>query len=347
MKFRFWLNILTFVLLALVVIFGWNEIVLAFGVMGRANWWILSIMIPAQIFSYYAVGEIIFAYLRSKGNLKTASRWEMARMALELNFVNHIIPSGGVAGFSYLGWVLNRHGVRAGRATMAQIVRFALSFISFVIILAVAVIFLLFDQQINKITLIISVIMILAVIVGSIFLVYIIGNRRRLTKFANWLTNTVNKIVRKLTHGKKRKVVKFQVIEDFFEELHQDYLEIVREKNILIVPFLWTILVHVLDVVLILIAFASLGSWVNPATLYVAFGLSSIVSSFSGMLGGTGVYEAVMVSYLASAGVSADIAIAGTLLARVILLAGTIIFGYFFYQLTINKYGKAPKPTSV
>ena len=84
----------------------------------------------------------------------------------------------------------------------------------------------------------------------------------------------------------------------------------------------------------------SLSTWVNPAILFIAYGLSSIVSSFSGTLGGTGVYEAIMVTFLASAGVTASVAIAGTLLARVILLAGTILFGYIFYQLTINKYGK-------
>jgi hypothetical protein len=49
-----------------------------------------------------------------------------------------------------------------------------------------------------------------------------------------------------------------------------------------------------------------------------------------------------MIAFLASAGVPADIAIAGTLVARVTLLLGTVIFGYLFYQLTIVKYGKNP-----
>ncbi|MEI7539204.1 MAG: lysylphosphatidylglycerol synthase transmembrane domain-containing protein [Candidatus Saccharibacteria bacterium] len=341
MKFRTWLNVITVFLLALVVFFGWKEIVRAWGVMGDANLFILAIMVPIQIFSYYAVGEIIFSYLRSRGNLKDTSRWQMARMALELNFVNHILPSGGAAGFSYLGWVLSRHGVSAGRATMAQIVRFSLSFVSFVVMLVLAVLFLFFDQKINKFIVIISAVLVVAVIIGIILMIYIIGNRGRLTKFAGWLTNTVNRVVFKFTRGKKRQVMKLEVIENFFGELHQDYLEIRREKKILIKPLLWAILVHVLDVGLVLIAFLALGSWVNPATLFIAFGLSSIVSVFSGTLGGTGVYEAVMVAFLASAGIAPDVAIAGTLLARALLLVGTILFGFVFYQLTLNKYGKA------
>lgn len=58
--------------------------------------------------------------------------------------------------------------------------------------------------------------------------------------------------------------------------------------------------------------------------------------------GGAGVYEAVMVAFLAASGVTTEVAIAGTLLARVTLLAGTILFGYLFYQLTIIKYGNRP-----
>ena len=47
-----------------------------------------------------------------------------------------------------------------------------------------------------------------------------------------------------------------------------------------------------------------------------------------------------MVAFLAASGVTPEVAIAGTLLARVTLLSGTILFGYVFYQLTVIKYGK-------
>jgi len=158
---------------------------------------------------------------------------------------------------------------------------------------------------------------------------------------SNWITRTVNKVSSKLTRGKKTDVLKLETVEGFFTEMHQDYLEIRREKSILVRPFIWAALTCIFDVALIFIAFASLGHIVNPAMLFIAFGIASIVSVVSSVPGGAGVYEAVMIAFLASAGVPADVAIAGTLLARVTLLIGTVIFGYIFYQLTINKYGKA------
>ena len=342
MSFRTWVTIITLILLALVVYFGRHEIWHAIQLLGRVNPWILALIIPVQLASYYATGGMIFAYLRSKGNLKDTSHWQMTRMALELNFVNHIIPSGGAAGFSYLGWVLGRHGVSPGRATMAQIVRFIMGFSAFIVILFVAVIALAFDHHVNNIVIAISIGLTTAAILLIVLSVFVIGSKKRLDGFAHWLTNVVNKVVTFFTRGKKPNVLSVKVLQPFFHELHEDYVQIKADKRILVRPFFWGLMMNILDVALLSVAFMSLGFWVNPATLFVAFGVSSIASVFSVTPGGAGVYEAIMVAFLASAGVPADVAIAGTLLARVSLLLGTIIFGYFFYQFTIVKYGKNP-----
>ena len=342
MSFRGWLTTITLVLLAVVVFFAWPEIVKAYRLLGSVNLWILALIVPVQLFSYYATGGMIFSYLRAKGNLKDVSHWGMSRIALELNFVNHILPSGGAAGFSYLGWVLGRHGVKAGRSTMAQLIRFTLTFVAFVLILVVAVVFLIADGRINRMTIILASVLTI-VCVGVIFgAVYVIGSNARLKKFSHWLTRLANGFVNKITRGKKPHVLKENIIPDFFVDLHQDFLEVRKDKRILIKPFIWAILANLADVALIWIAFWSLGYAVSPAILFVAFGVSSLASAVSVTPGGAGVYEAIMIAFLASSGVPADVAIAGTLLARVTLVLGTILFGYVFYQLTILRYGKRP-----
>jgi uncharacterized protein (TIRG00374 family) len=340
LSFRGWLTIITFVLLSAVVFFAWPEIIKAYRLLDKIDLAILALLIPVQLFSYYATGGMIFSYLRSKGDLKNVSHWKVARIALELNFVNHILPSGGAAGFSYLGWVLGKFGVKPGRSTMAQLVRFTLTFVAFVIILVVAVVFLVSDGRINRLIILLSgliVFMCVAVIFGAI---YIVGSQPRLSKFSNWLTKKANAFVRLLTRGKKPEALRPEIIPAFFAELHQDYLSIRRDKKILIKPFIWAVLANIADVALIWIAFWSLGYEVSPAILFVAFGVSSLASAISVTPGGAGVYEAIMIGFLASSNVPADVAIAGTLLARVTLVLGTILFGYVFYQLTVLKYGR-------
>ncbi len=342
MSFRSWLTIGTLVLLGTVVYFGWPEISQAWRLLGSVNGWILALLIPVQLLSYYAVGNIIFSYLRSKGNIKDVSRWSMARMALELNFVNHILPSGGAAGFSYLGWLLGRHGVSGGRAAMAQIIRYTLMFVTFIGLLFVSVLALILDNNVNRITILTCVVLALLVVGGTIFVIYIIGSATRIKKFSKVLSNTADWLVSFVTFGKKHHVVKHQKVEDFFNELHVDYVEIRNDKKVLKQPLIWAIIANIADVLLLSIAFGALGSWISLATLFIAFGVSGLSGFISVTPGGTGLYEAIMIAFLASAGVPADIAIAGTLLARVALLSGTVIFGYIFYQLTILKYGKNP-----
>ena len=345
LSFRGWLTIVTLVLLSIVVVAAWPEIRKAWGLLARVDIWILLLLIPIQLASYYATGGMIFSYLRAKGNVKDMGRWSMARLALELNFVNHILPSGGAAGFSYLAWVLNRHKVSVSRSTMAQIVRFALTFISFVLLLIVAMTILIFNHQIDRTIVIVGSSLIVVAVGGTLLGIWLIKDLARMRKFSNWLTKTANKFINWITRGKKKDIVKGASLLEFFDGLHDDFLAIRRDRKILFVPFIWAIIANILDVALIWVAFWSLGYPVDAAILFVAFGIASIAGAVSVTPGGAGVYEAVMVAFLAASNVPAEIAIAGTLLARVMLLSGTILFGYIFYQLTILKYGKQPTPT--
>jgi len=342
LSFRGWMTLVTLVLLTIVIIVAWPQIVKAWGLLSQVNLWILLLLLPVQFASYYATGGMIFSYLRAKGNLEDMSRWSMTRLALELNFVNHILPSGGAAGFSYLAWILKKHHVSISRSTMAQIIRFVLTFLSFVFLLVIAIIVLIFRHEINWTISGIGFLLAFVAIGGTWVGVWLIKDNQRLRRFSAWLTKKVNGFVGWITRGKKRNVVDGAAILEFFDGLHDDYLAIRRERKILIKPFIWATIANMLDVALLWIAFWSLGYPLEPALLFIAFGIASIAGALSVTPGGAGVYEAVMVTFLAAAGVPAEVAIAGTLLARVTLLAGTILFGYVFYQLTIIKYGKRP-----
>jgi uncharacterized protein (TIRG00374 family) len=345
LSFRSWLTLITLGLLTIVIIAAWPEIRKAAGLLSQVNVLILLLLIPVQLASYYATGGMIFSYLRAKKELKSMSHWAMTRLALELNFVNHILPSGGAAGFSYLAWVLSRHKVSVARSTMAQIVRFALTFLSFVLLLAIAMSILTFNHQIDRTIVFIGTGLMVVAVGGTLFGIWLIKSLDRLRRFSAWLTRISNKFITFITRGKKTDVVKGEVLLNFFDGLHDDFMAIKRDRRILFKPFIWAIIANILDVALIWISFWSLGYQIDPSLLFVAFGIASIAGAVSVTPGGAGVYEAVMVAFLAASSVPAGVAIAGTLLARVTLLSGTILFGYLFYQLTLVKHGKQPTTT--
>lgn len=345
MSFRMGLSIFTVIFLAVIVFVSRNEIVHAWELLGKVNIWILLLLIPGQMLVYYTAGEMIFSYLRSKKSIDDVKRGELTRMALELNFVNHILPSGGVSGVSYINWRLGHFGVSTGRATMAQVIKYTTGFAAFAVLLVLAVVIVTIDGQINR-----WIILISSGLVGSMFAtiaaaVFLLSSKRRIDRFAVWTHYILNSLIRKITFGHKVGVIKAEPIATFFDELHRDFLALNNEKRLLNKPFLWGLLNMTSDAALFLITFWALGVTVNPAIILIAYGVASIAGFFVATPGGAGAYEAIMVSFLAIAGVTSGVAIAGIVLTRVILLLGTIIFGYIFYQHALIKYGKHAKPT--
>jgi uncharacterized protein (TIRG00374 family) len=340
MSFRSWLSVITLLLISLIVFFSRHELFRAWELLRHVNIWILFLLLPGQLLVYYAGGEMMFSYLRAKKSIEAVKPLTLARMSLEMNFVNHILPSGGVSGISYMSWRLGKFGVLSSRATMAQVVRYTMSFASFIFLLSLAVLAVTIDGNINRWIILVSSTLVGGMIGIVLAGIYLLSSHDRMKSFSRWLARVINKIVANVTLHKVMNVVDSNAIEKYFSELHTDFNALRNDKKILIRPFLWGIVFNTADVSLFLITFWALGHPIDPAPILIAYG----VAAFAGFLvvtpGGAGAYEAVMVVFLTAAGLEQGTAIAGIVLTRVILLLGTIGFGYLFYQHALVRYGK-------
>lgn len=345
MSFKTWLSVITFALVGIIIFFSREELHKAWQLLGGVNLWVLALLIPGQIFVYYVGGEMMFSYLRAKGSIERIRASDLAKMALEMNFVNHVLPSGGVSGISYMSWRLSKYGISAGRATMAQLVRFAMAFVAYVVLVLVAVMVITIDGNINRWIIFISFMMVLVSVMIGVGSMYILSSRRRMWSFADQVVKRGNRIVRRLTFGRKKRTFRYAQVEKFFTDMHFDYVALRKDRNILIRPFLWGIVFTIGDVLLYVITFWAMGIIFNPAPLLIAYGVASLTGLVVITPGGAGAYEAVMIGFLAIAGIDKGEAIAGVVLTRVILLLGTIVLGYAFYQRAILKYGKYENTT--
>lgn len=344
MSFRKWLNIFTLVIIVVTLFALRDELVKAFELLQSVNLWILVWIIPIQLLSYLASGETLFSYLKQRGTLKDVHPWETTRMALELNFVNHILPSGGVSGASYMTWRLSKLGVGSGRATLAQAVRLAAQFLSYAGLLLIAVLLVTIDGSVDRYIILVSSALASIIIFGTLILIYAINSKTRLGSFSRGIAGGVNYISRKLTR-KKRELLSSEVIERFLSELHDDYVALKGDPRVLIKPFLWGVFFNICEVGMFFVTFWALGSIVNPGLLLIAVGMASVGAFFLVTPGGAGGYEALMVLFLTGAGVNGGVALAGVLLARTILILMTIGTGYIFYHQALKKYGKHPNPS--
>lgn len=346
MSFRAWLSIITLVLVGVILYLSRHELERAWELLANINLWILALIVPISAIAYLANGEMIFSYLRQKRLLSHVNPLTFMRISLELNFVNHVLPSGGVSGISYMNWRLGKLGVSAGRATMAQAVRYVVGFAAMVTLLMLAVLVVTIDGDVNRWIILMSSALVSLMVFATLAVGFLLNSQKRIEKFSGWVTRLINRIVRTVTFGRKYRLLGADQVKHFFGEMHDDFLDLKREKKMLKKPYLWGIVFTVAEISLFWVTFWALGSPVNPAPILIAYGVASLAGFVIVTPGGAGVYEAIMVFVLATAGLSQGKAIAGIVLARIIILLTTIGLGYVFYQMAVMKYGKRPRSSS-
>jgi uncharacterized protein (TIRG00374 family) len=339
--FRRWLNILTACIVVLMLWALRDDLVRAWDLLATVNIWLLLLIIPLQFLSYFANGEAIFSYLKQRGQMKNVNAWDMTRMSLELNFVNHILPTAGVSGASYMTWRLNKLGISSGRATLGQVVRFAAVFGSYVVLLVLAVFYVTFDTGVNRLIILMSSALVSAIIILGMVVWYVLDSEARMKRFAYRVARAVNWAGRKVMR-RKAALLSPEKVHAFFDDLQDDYWALKKQPRMLVKPFLWGVVFNLTEVSLFFFTFLALGTFVNPAAILLAMGIAAMVGAFLVTPGGAGGYEAVMVFVLTTAGVKGAIVLAGVILARVILILLTIVSGYIFYHLALKKYGKHP-----
>jgi len=340
MSFRSWLSVITLVLIAGILYLTRDELIQAWKLLSEVNLYILATIIPVAAISYLAAGEMIFSYLREKNHIKHVKPWTLARISLELNFVNHILPSGGVSGISYMNWRLSKYGVPLGKATVAQLVRYVAGFAALASLLFISVIVVTIDGNINRWIILMSSAIVTVMIVATMGLIYLMSSPARLRRFSGFVTHAVNRVVRKVSMGRKDELLDKLIVNAYFQDMHDDYLLLKHDSRGLIRPYLWGLLFTIAEITVFFVTFLSLGFVVNPAAILIAYGVASFAGFIVVTPGGAGAYEAIMVLILSASGLPSDTAIAGVVLARVIILLTTIGLGYIFYQRALIKYGK-------
>lgn len=340
LSFRSVLSAATLLLIVVVLFEARHSLERAWTLMGQVNPWILLLVVPTVVLSYFATGGMIFSYLRQKKLIQHLRMFRMMRISLELNFVNHILPSGGASGIAYFNWRLSKLGVNTARSTMAQAVRYVAAFMSATTMLIIGLVGVTIDGTVNRWIILMSAVLIIAMLFGTFGLYFAVSNKRRVAKFASWITRTGNVVVRKLTFGKIGAALNYNHVDSYFMELHEDYVELSQSRRLLVQPVLWGFLFVIMDVAMFWVTFWSFGVYVNPATILIAYHIASAAGFLVATPGGVGAYEALMVMVIVMSGVDNANALAGVILARVIILLVTIVGGYIFYQQSILKYGK-------
>ncbi|HSX53256.1 MAG TPA: lysylphosphatidylglycerol synthase transmembrane domain-containing protein [Patescibacteria group bacterium] len=333
-RWKLVLTLITFAALGILIYAVRDQIAQTISNLGKVDSWALWLMIPLQLINYDAYTRLYRHILAMLD--ESIAYWSMFRLQLELNFVNHILPSGGVSGFSYFSLRARSYGIPASKATLTQFMRFILIFISFQVLLLLGLLMLAIGGQANNLMILISGSLATLLVVLTVGMAYILGSKARINSFSTFITRLINRMVREVRRNKPD-VIDVERVRHLFNDLHENYVILQRNYRQLKLPLLFSLLANLTEVLTLYVVYIAFGYWVNPGAIIIAYAIANFAGLISFLPAGVGVYEALMTATLAAAGIPAGLSIPVTVMYRVLSMAIQLPPGYYFYYRNLHK----------
>ncbi len=326
-------NALTVTALLVLIYAIRHQIIDTFNNLSRVNGWVLLAMLPLQMLNYHAqtrVYQKLFALVGNK-----LSYAFVVKVALELNFVNHVFPSGGVSGISYFGLRMKNDSITGGKATVVQLLKLILLFVSFEILLIAGLIFMAVGGRASNLVVLAGGSLSTLLVVGTFAFIMIIGSERRIHATFSTITILVNRIIH-FFRPKNPETIRMARIEQIAVELHSNYKLVEKNYRELKAPFFWSFMANLTEILTIYVVYVAFGKWVNIGAIILAYAVANFAGLVSVLPGGIGIYEALMTGVLAAAGIPAALSLPVTVMYRVLSTLIQLPPGYVLYHQSLQ-----------
>lgn len=332
-NWRLILTVVTIAAIFILIIALHKEILTTLKELKKINIFILSLLLPIEYINYHAQAKLYETSFETLG--QRLKYWFLFRFSLELNFISTIFPSGGISGFSYINIRLRGEGVTRPQATLVQLLKTVLLYSSFLLILIAGLIILAISGRANGFLILVSSSLVTLLVVISLGSFYVIGDKRRINSVFTQLTKFLNRLI-KVFRPKHSETISIRRVEANFTELHESYLLFRHNFTALKWPFIWGLIANISEVGAVYLVYVAFGHWVNPGAVIIAYAVASFAGLLSILPGGIGVYETLMISVLAAAGIPASLSIPVTIMYRIVNTMIQIVPGYYFYQKALT-----------
>jgi uncharacterized protein (TIRG00374 family) len=335
-----WRKILTYGTLAallLLIFFLREQIMETMANLDNVNAYILLFIVVWQLLNYHTYARL---YQRLYDILGTKIKyWPMYKVSVELNFVNHVFPSAGVAGFSYFGLRMKQLGATPGQSTLVQAMRFITVFVTFQPLLLLGVFLLAVNGKASNLVILVASSLGTLLIVGTLATIYIVGDRKRIDSFFTNMTKFLNRAI-KVVRPKHPETINIQAVRKLFLEFHDNYNILKKNYKQLKAPMFYSFCSSVTEILTVYTVYVAFGEYVNFGAVIIAYAIANFAGLISALPGGIGVYEALMTTVLVTMGVPLAVSIPVTVMYRVLSMAVQLPPGYYLYHKALHNKEK-------
>ncbi|MGF7228920.1 MAG: lysylphosphatidylglycerol synthase transmembrane domain-containing protein [Candidatus Saccharibacteria bacterium] len=332
-RWKLLVNIATVVALLFLIYAVRHQLVDTLHNLTHVHVWALVLLIPIEWLNYDAQARLyrhLFAVVGNKLSYKF-----LFKTSLELNFVNSVFPSGGVSGISYFGVRMRNREITGAKATVVQMMKLMLLFLSFEVLLIAGLMFMAIGGRVNNLVILVTSSLSTLLVIGTIGFVMIIGHERRINATFTTITKLLNRVIHVVRprHPETINIAKARVT---IEELHANYKVIESHYKELKWPLFWALMANAAEVAAVYVVYIAFGHWVNVGSVILAYSIANFAGLVSVLPGGVGIYEALMTAVLVVAGVPAALSIPVTVMYRVLNMLIQLPPGYYYYHKTLH-----------
>jgi uncharacterized protein (TIRG00374 family) len=334
------LNIATVIALVVLVVLIRKQLVSTFTTLHKVDFWALLLLIPIELWNYHAQAKLYQGLFKIVGN-HLGYRF-LYETSLELNFINSVFPSGGVSGISYFGARMRSDKISGGRATLVQLMKLMLVFMSFEILLVFGLFFMAIKGHVNGLTILLGGSLTTLMIIGTLAMIFIIGDRRRINVSFEFVTKLLNRLIQ-VVRPRHPETISIERFRPTIEELHDNYKQMETHRRQLKWPLVHALEANFSEILAVYVVYIAFGHWVNFGTVILAYAVANFAGLVSVLPSGIGVYEALMTAVLAAGGIAPRISLPVTVMYRVLNTLLQLPPGYVYYHRTLHHTGKEPE----
>ena len=295
----------------------------------QVHWYVVPLIIFTQAIDYYCNARYYQAFFNISGRRVPLRRLYEASLAI--NFANTAIPSGGVAGTTFLVESMHKYGISTGRTTLVQLGRYVFTFTSYFAVLFLGFVMLFIGGSLDHVSARFVVLFMVFVLALGLVLFTTFSERARLEKLMRPIIRVINVIGRRVLH-RHEPLVSPTRVSGFLDEFYHGYREIMSHKHTWPALFRWTLLSNIAEVATVYAVFIGFGLWPNPGVVIAGYTLAIITSMTGIFINGLGVYEAGMIGTIVALGVPFALTFAIVTVYRILSMAIFLPIGFYFYR---------------
>jgi len=297
----------------------------------RADFYFILLAIVMQIFTYYLFA-LRWNIINKTANIKTRVK-DLLPMVLVGMAINNITPSGRVGGEPVKAYILSKETDNPYEETFATVIADrALDTFPFILLAVMSIVAIISSFSLPSIVLVILIIAVLVITTAFVLLIYMSINKKAGKKITKWIVKLIRLFYKKIPLEElEEKVVK--AISGFQKTMNL----MLHDKKILYYALPLSFLIWVTEILRVFLIFLAFEAPVDPLFIGMVFIVASLVGMIPLLPGGIGSIDGFMILLYSSAGISASISAAATVIERLISFGMTSTIGF----LIMPRYGSS------